>query len=720
LKARSRGSRVRNNGVSDLADGAKQTPSQSPAATEHEKARLAALHRYRILDTPRGEGFDTLTRLAAQICQTPISLVSLVDADRQWFKAGVGYDAAETPRQIAFCAHAIEIEDALIVRDAQVDPRFSTSPLVTDAPNIRFYAGMPLITPDGHGLGTLCVMDYVPRELSPDQIEALRVLARETMTQLELRRRHLATEEQSRRSEEARQESDTKLQLIADAVPALIAYVDAGQRYRFNNKAYEEWFKCSRQELYGRHVKDVLGASAFAAAQGYMAQALAGEAVSYEAQMPYKHGATRYTATSLVPDVDPHGKVRGYVALVTDITARRQAETALRENEERVRLIVDSALDAVVTIDEHGRITGWNPQAESAFGWTRDEVLNRDLADLVIPDEYREAHRQGLKRFLKTDTGPVLNKRLELTALHRSGRTFPIELTITPLKLGPRYEFSAFVRNITERKHLEVILRRTNELLEQRVEERTNELARQTEALKRTNEALARSNLELQQFAYIASHDLQSPLRSISGFVQALEKDYAGQLDAQAREWIRRTVQSTQRMHTMINDLLAYARVDSQAAPFRRVDLRQVYDEVISMLDASIRETGAELVCGELPLVLGDRSQLVQLMHNLMGNALKFHGRLPPRVDVLARAGDNEWVISVRDNGIGIDPQYHERIFEIFQRLHNQQQYPGTGIGLALCRRVVQRHGGRIWLESELGHGTAFYFTLPFATAGAP
>jgi len=217
----------------------------------------------------------------------------------------------------------------------------------------------------------------------------------------------------------------------------------------------------------------------------------------------------------------------------------------------------------------------------------------------------------------------------------------------------------------------------------------------------------------LQQFAYIASHDLQSPLRSISGFVQLLKMKYESKLDEQASDWIRRAVQAIGQMQALIQDLLAYSRVDSRLRPFMPTSFLDVFNDTVGLLESSISEAGAQVTCGELPVIVGDRSQLVQLMDNLIGNGLKYHGAKAPRVHVSAERHGNEWDFSVRDNGIGIAPEYYERIFEIFQRLHDKKDYPGTGIGLAVCRRIVGGHGGRIWVESELGQGSTFRFTIP-------
>jgi signal transduction histidine kinase len=250
------------------------------------------------------------------------------------------------------------------------------------------------------------------------------------------------------------------------------------------------------------------------------------------------------------------------------------------------------------------------------------------------------------------------------------------------------------------------VLQQYTQTLVHKLEEKNAELAQANLALKQSNE-------ELQQFAYVASHDLQSPLRNISGFVQLLQSNYAKVLDEQGNDWIRRIVQSADQMHALIRDVLAYSRVDSQSLPFQSISFREVFNDAIALLGASVGDDGGKVTCDELPTVIGERPQLVRLMLNLIENGLKYHGQEPPRVHVSAKLGGNEWDFSVRDNGIGIAPKHHERIFKIFRRLHNQQEYPGTGIGLAVCRRVVQRHGGRIWVESEADHGSVFHFTIP-------
>lgn len=237
-------------------------------------------------------------------------------------------------------------------------------------------------------------------------------------------------------------------------------------------------------------------------------------------------------------------------------------------------------------------------------------------------------------------------------------------------------------------------------------------LAKEVEARKRLTTSLQDSNYELKQFAYVASHDLQTPLRGISGFAQLLAEDCEGRLGEEADDYIHRIVAGVERMQTLIHDLLSYSRVDSRGQPFEVVGLERVFDETLEEIGPLVEETGATVTRGSLPTIVGDRAQLRQLLQNLIVNGVKYGGDAPPRVHVEATRGDEEWSVSVRDEGIGIPPRHHERIFEIFRRLHAQEDIPGTGIGLAVCRRVVQRHGGKIWVESEPGHGSTFRFTL--------
>ena len=238
--------------------------------------------------------------------------------------------------------------------------------------------------------------------------------------------------------------------------------------------------------------------------------------------------------------------------------------------------------------------------------------------------------------------------------------------------------------------------------LEQKVEERTEELTR-----------LTRSNADLAQFAYIASHDLQEPLRMVTSYLQLIEQRYKDKLDADGTEFISYAVDGAKRMQTMINDLLTFSRVGTRGKPLEPTDCEVILDHTLANLQIAIENSQTIITHAPLPTVMADDTQMVQLFQNLIGNAIKFRRQEPLRVHISAQAKEREWVFSVRDNGIGMEPQYAERIFVIFQRLHSKEEYPGTGIGLAVCKRVVERHGGEIWVESQPGQGSTFYFTIP-------
>jgi len=276
-------------------------------------------------------------------------------------------------------------------------------------------------------------------------------------------------------------------------------------------------------------------------------------------------------------------------------------------------------------------------------------------------------------------------------------------------------------------KQAAATLRRAKDDLEIQVTQRTEELRdanvhlavelderRRTEQqLARYSQELTRSNAELEQFAYVASHDLQEPLRMVASFTQLLAKRYQGQLDQDADEFISYAVDGATRMQRLINDLLAYSRVGTRGKPLQLKDGNDVFRQARDNLTKAIEDSGALIFTDHLPTVRGDEMQLIQLFQNLMANAIKFHGPEPPQIQVSAAKNGREWVFAVKDNGIGIAPEHQERIFSIFQRLHQRSEYPGTGIGLAMCKKIVERHGGRIWVESQVGAGSTFYFTIP-------
>ncbi len=410
-----------------------------------------------------------------------------------------------------------------------------------------------------------------------------------------------------------------------------------------------------------------------------------------------KDGSRFWASVLLTALKDKAGNLEGFSKITRDLTDRMRQE-------QRFRATVESAPSAMIMLNAAGQIVLANKEAERLFGYSANELLQQSV-ELLVPQHFRHGHGELRRGFFDNPQSRRMGVGRDLYGARKDGTEFPVEIGLNPVETDEGLFVLAAVVDISERKKLEDTQRRLNEELERRVKQRTAELAH-------ANEALEKSNVELQQFAYIASHDLQAPLRGIIGFAQLLQKRYQGQFDADADQLFSRIGDGIRRMQTMINDLLTYARVETRSRPFEAVALNDSFADAISILESSIHDARATVTRTELPVVSGDRPQLVQLLQNLIGNAIKYHGDRVPVVHVSAERSKEGWVVSVRDNGIGIDQKHHERIFEIFRRLHTVQAYPGTGIGLAVCRRIVARHGGRIWVESEPGHGSAFHFTI--------
>ena len=378
------------------------------------------------------------------------------------------------------------------------------------------------------------------------------------------------------------------------------------------------------------------------------------------------------------------------LGILRDVTERQRAEEALRESEELYRSVVDNAHDAIAINSGEKRVFVNKAFLELHGLEHMDQAIGKPLDYFVVPEDRDGVRKRALVRQRGEEPGIHEYRIRRPDGEVRVVQTLGVAITHKgqPARLG-------ILRDVTER---------------QRALEERGRHARELE----------RSNSELEQFAFVASHDLQEPLRMVRGYTQLLAKRYKGKLDANADEFIAYVVDGVARMQDLINGLLLYSRVSTQATHFEPNDCSALFDQALSNLQSAIQESGAVVTRDSLPIVMGDSLQLAQLFQNLLGNAIKFHDGGPPHVHVSAEPGEEEWLFAVRDNGIGIDPQYAERIFGIFQRLHGRNEYPGTGIGLAICKKIVDRHGGRIWVESEPGKGATFYFTVPAGRDGQP
>ena len=352
----------------------------------------------------------------------------------------------------------------------------------------------------------------------------------------------------------------------------------------------------------------------------------------------------------------------------------------------RLAAIVEYADDAILTKTVAGVVTSWNAGAERLYGYTEHEILGQPVSVLVPP-----GHGDEEPAMLHKIAAARKAVRCDIIRIRKDATLVDVSLALSPIfdAAGEVIEVAAIARDMTERKRTE------NSLVER---------SRQLET----------SNRELEQYAYVASHDLQEPLRKMASFCQLLARRYQGQLDEQADQYIAYVVDGARRMQEMINDLLAFSRLGRSPEAMAEVDCNQVVERARIDLAAAIEEGGASItVTGTLPTVRGEWARLVQLFENLIGNGIKFHGKEPPRIEISAAPDGTGWRFAIADNGIGIEPQYADRIFALFRRLHSQAEYPGTGIGLAVCKKIVEGYGGTLGFDSRPDEGTTFYWTMP-------
>lgn len=374
------------------------------------------------------------------------------------------------------------------------------------------------------------------------------------------------------------------------------------------------------------------------------------------------------------------------MATLRDVTERKHAEQALLESEARMRAIVDTAVDAIVTIDEVGVMERVNPRAEALFGYTSAEMIGRNVS-MLMPSPNRELHDEYLARYRKTGEKRIIGIGREVVGLRKDGTTFPMDLAVSEMWLGTRRMFTGIVRDITERKHAEA----------QRL---------------RLLQEISSANEELTNFAYVVSHDLKAPLRGIASLADWLSTDYADQFDDEGREHMRLLINRVHRMSALIDGILQYSRVGRVKETAVKVDLNALVHEVVDLLAPPAHiDVAVDMV---LPTVVGERTRFQQVFQNLISNAIKYMDKPEGRVRVSCIEGEDGWQFSVADNGMGIEARHFERIFQLFQTLTSRDKIESTGVGLALVKKIVEMYGGRVWVESTPAMGSTFWFSLPY------
>jgi len=476
---------------------------------------------------------------------------------------------------------------------------------------------------------------------------------------------------------------DQRLSAIVESSDDAIISKDLNGIVLSWNRGAERLFGYTADEMVGKHISIIAAPDRIDEIPEILARIARGERVDhYETERKTRDGRILTVSLTLSPIRDAAGIVIAASKVARDTTDQRISS----ELRERLAAIVESSDDAIISKDLNGNIQSWNRGAEQLFGYTAGEVLGRHISMLAAPGRADEI--PGILERIRR--GERVH-HFQTKRRAKDGRILTVSLTVSPIRdaAGIVIGASKVARDITERE-------------------------RQEQALREANEALSRSNADLQQFAYSASHDLQEPLRMVSAYSEMLMRDFGDKLGPEGAEYLGYTLQGALRMEQLLKDLRVYTLVSTSGQePVGEIDARAVLDKSLADLEVSIRKSGATVTAGCLPRMKLHEFQLEQLFQNLIGNAIRYQSVAPPQIRIAAEPQGAGWIFSVQDNGIGIGPQYKEQIFDLFKRLHSSAEYPGTGMGLAICKRIVERAGGRIWVESEPGRGSTFFFTLP-------
>jgi PAS domain S-box-containing protein len=543
----------------------------------------------------------------------------------------------------------------------------------------------PIHTPNGLNI-YCCINDITPRQKTEAKRNKIysdlqRRVEKRTRELVKTNRLLRAEIEERKRTEGALKNSEQRYRTIVHTATEGIWILNSKNETTFVNNTMAELLEYSIEELRAKSLYDFLVGESSKIAKEYLINRFFDFNEQHYFKFRKKSGAEVWTVLSVKKIEEKNGKYVGAMVLVTDITERKKAEAEIR----KLSSAVEQSAGIIIITDNNGKIEYINPKFTEVTGFTRDEVDGKNPNILkggkTPPEVYQDLWSTITKG--KEWRGELHNKK-------KNNESYWALVSISPIKNadGSITHFLGVQEDITERKIAD-------------------------DALKRYSKELERSNEELQQFAYVASHDLQEPLRMVNSYMTLIKRRYNGKLDKDGDEFIGYAVDGAKRMKQLINDLLLYSRVGTHGKPFVRTNCNKVLEKTFQNLQLAIAENQIEITLDKLPVVMADETQLLQLFQNLISNAIKFRGKKTPKIHISSKEKEGNWIFSVSDNGIGIDKEFMDRIFIIFQRLHPISKYPGTGIGLAVCKKIVERHGGKIWIESDPRSGSTFFFSIP-------
>lgn len=454
------------------------------------------------------------------------------------------------------------------------------------------------------------------------------------------------------------------------------------------NRAWERILGFDPTRIEGRPLHDFVHPEDRAQVREALQKAVGGSTVErIESRFLTHDEENRWMAWSAVCDPDSDRML----GIAHDITTTKEADERVRRTEARSQAIVEGANEAIISFDRDQVITYVNPAAERMFRAEAERLVDSKFTQ-VLPEERRDAYMADMRRYAESGESPIVGPTVEFEGLRADGTVFPIELSISHWQGLEEDRFTAIIRDITARKEAE-------------------------EAMRQASEKMRRSNQELEQFAYVASHDLQEPLGIVRSYVQLVRRRLDPASDPQLEKYIDYITDGTERMQLLIQNLLEYSRVETRGRSFTSVATNEVVQEALERVEERLKESDGKVIVEDLPSVDADEDQLVRVFHGLLVNAIEYRGDRPLVIEIWSEPAEDPDMVEfhVRDTGIGIDPEHHERVFQIFQRLHGRSEEGGTGIGLAICKKIVERHGGDIGVDSRTGHGATFWFTMPLA-----